>query len=68
VHFENQDDKEYRLRLWKRDTKPFAGIDILLPARGRVTIVIKRDDEFLFAIVDIIDEVSVGQGGGPIRN
>jgi hypothetical protein len=68
VHFENLDDREYRLRLYKPDERPLAGIDILLPAGGRATVVIKRDDVFLYTIVDLTDELSVGNGGGPIRN
>jgi hypothetical protein len=68
VHFENKDDNEYRLRLWKAGSESLAGIDILLPAGGRVSVIIKRDDEFQYSVVDIIDKGSTGNGGGPIRN
>lgn len=68
VHFVNKDKKEYRLRFWKQDTDPFAGIDILIPAGGRVTVLIKKADEFIYAVVDIGDRVSTGRGGGPIIN
>jgi hypothetical protein len=68
VHFENQDDKEYRLRLYKPKTKALEGIDILLPARGRATVIIKRHDAFLYIVMDPIDEVATGKGGGPITN
>ena len=68
VHFENQDAKEYRLRLYKPGTDPLKGIDILLPANGRVTVIIKRYDEYQYSVVDVIDEISSGKGGGPIRN
>jgi hypothetical protein len=68
VHFENHDDREYRLRLYKPKTKALEGIDILLPAKGTVTVVIKKLDVFLYAVVDLIDEAASGRGGGPIQN
>jgi hypothetical protein len=68
VHFDNEDDREYRLRLYKPDTDPVAGIDILLTARGRSTVVIKKDDVFSYLILDLSGDMSSGNGGGPIRN
>ena len=69
VHFENKDKKEYRLRFWKPDTEPLAGIDVLLPAKGRVTVMIKKKDEYHYGIFPAEgDEVSSGRGGGPIIN
>jgi hypothetical protein len=68
VHFENQDDKEYRLRIYKPKTKALEGIDILLPAKGTVTVIIKKLDVFMYSVVDLIDELSSGNGGGPFRN
>ncbi len=69
VHFENKDKKEYRLRLWKPKTESNAGIDILLPAGGLVTIVIKRKDEYEYSVVHVDGGgVESGNGGGPIKN
>ena len=69
VHFQNKDKKEYRLRFWKPDTEPLAGIDILLPARARVTVMIKKKDEFLYGVLHVdSDAVFTGHGGGPITN
>jgi hypothetical protein len=68
VHFVNKDKKDYRLRFWKRDTDPFAGIDMLIPAGGRITVLIKKGDEFDYGVVDIGDRVATGKGPGPIVN
>jgi len=69
VHFVNKDKKDYRLRFWKSHTEPIAGIDILLPARARVTVMIKRGDEFHFGVFHTKgDEAALGKGGGPIVN
>jgi hypothetical protein len=68
IHFENHDNVEYRLRLFKPKTKALKGIDILLPAKGTVTVVIKKLDIFMYAVVDLIDELASGRGGGPIQN
>ncbi len=75
IHFKNRDDREYRLRFQKNDTD--AGIDIVLLARGSVTVAIKKDDQFHFSVVDIRggepNPFLKGQDadpfiGGPIRN
>ncbi len=69
VHFHNKDKKEYRLRLWRPKTDPSAGIDIFLPAAGRVTIVIKKKDEYYYNVMHIDgDSGASGTGGGPIKN
>jgi hypothetical protein len=69
ITFENEDNKDYRLRLFKWATRPEAGIDILLPANGSVTVVIKSKDEFGYGLVDIGGgKVEIGGGGGPIKN
>lgn len=69
VHFQNQDNQEHRLRFWKKGTDANAGIDILLPAEGRVTVVINKDDEFDYSVMHIDGGiVSSGKGGGPIKN
>ena len=69
VHFANKDKKEYRLRFWKPDTEPLSGIDILLPAKSRVTVMIKKGDVFHFGVFPRKGEAaSLGKGGGPIVN
>ncbi len=69
VHFVNKDKKDYRLRFWKSNTEPLTGIDILLPARAQVTVMIKRGDEFHFGVFHTKgDEAALGKGGGPIVN
>lgn len=69
VHFVNKDKKEYRLRFWKPDTEPITGIDILLPAKGRATVMIKRGDVFHFGVFHLKgEEAALGKGGGPIVN
>ena len=67
VHFENQDNEAYRLRLWKSKTDPNGGIDILLPGGGQVTIVIKRNDEFEYSVLQFNSE-DVMTSNGPIKN
>ena len=68
VRFLNQDKKDYRLRFYKPDTNPLEGIDILLAARGSVTVLIKQGDEFFYGVLPKDDRVSLGKGGGPIVN
>jgi hypothetical protein len=67
VHFRNKDKKDYRLRFRPEKTEFGSGIDILLPAEGTVTVLIKRHDEWLYTVF-VFPEVMNGTGGGPIRN
>lgn len=69
VHFQNEDDKAYRLRLWKLGDEK-SSIDILLPAGGRISVMINKDQEFQYRIVNFndLDIVKTGAGGGGIRN
>jgi len=69
IHFQNEDDKEYRLRFWKTEANAEEGIDILLSAGASVTVVINKDDVFSYSFRDIGDsKVASGKGGGPIKN
>jgi hypothetical protein len=69
IHFHNRDQKQYRLRFWKVGTESEDGIDILLPAKGRFTVMIKKGDEFHFSVIPIVGGDALnGIGGGPIRN
>jgi hypothetical protein len=67
VHFKNKDKADYRLRLWRPNTDPNAGIDILLPAGEPITIVIKKDDEFLYDTLNISNKLVTSEYG-PIKN
>ena len=69
VHFVNKDKKEYRLRFFRPDSEPLRGIDILIPAKGRVTVGIKLGDEYHYGIYPSKgDAAALGKGGGPIIN
>lgn len=68
VNFVNEDKTDYRLRFWRADAEPFTGIDILIPAGGRVTVLIKKNDEFFYGVIDVGDRVATGRGPGPIVN
>lgn len=68
VHFVNKDKKEYRLRFWRVDAEPFTGIDILIPAGGRISVLIKKGDEFFYGVINVGDRVTSGRGPGPIVN
>jgi hypothetical protein len=75
IHFKNKDEREYRLRFQKNEAD--AGIDIVLPAHGTVSVAIKKEDQFHFSVIDIKGGEShpFVKGpdqdpfiGGPIRN
>ena len=69
IIFLNEDGCDYRLRLFKPKTESAAGIDVLLPANGRMTVLIKKHDEFMYKIMHLDGgEVMSGAGGGPIKN
>ena len=67
IHFKNKDRADHRLRLWRKGTNPNAGIDVLLSARGHVTIIIKRNDVFNYGVLTI-QNARVKAMYGPIKN
>lgn len=67
IHFKNKDKADHRLRLWRKGTSPNTGIDILLPAGGRTTIVIKKNDEFNYDVMTIKNLI-INATYGPIKN
>lgn len=67
IHFKNKDKKSYRLRLFRKDAESSTSIDMLLPAKGTLTVLIRQGDEF-FYIVFPNEKVLNGIGGGPIVN
>jgi len=69
IIFLNEDRCDYRLRLFKPKSEPAAGIDVLLPANGRMTVLIKENDEFMYNIMNLDGgEAMSGARGGPIKN
>ena len=67
IHFKNKDKSDHRLRFWKKETDPNSGIDILLPAGGRTTVVIKKNDEFNYDVMTIKNPI-IHSTYGPIKN
>ena len=67
VHFKNKDKKSYRLRFFRKDAESSTGIDMLLPAKGTLTVLIRQGDEFHY-IVFPLARILNGIGGGPIIN
>ena len=68
VIFENKDGSDYRLRFWKPGSEPKSGIDILLPAGGSTTILIKLYDEFLYGLLNRIGDIVSAGGPNGVRN
>jgi hypothetical protein len=67
IHFKNLDKKSYRLRFFREKTDFSNGIDILLPASGTLTVLIKGQDEWRYLLFSVGIALN-GVGGGPIRN
>ena len=67
IHFKNNDKADYRLRLWRRGTNPNKGIDILLPAGGRTTVIIRSNDVFNYDVLSIKNLI-INATYGPIKN
>ena len=71
IIFQNNDPLEYRIRLYK-GTDPDApgSIDLLLPANGLLSVIIKKNDEFNYSVMpsNSVQAASTGKGGGPITN
>jgi hypothetical protein len=68
IIFENKDKKDHRLRFHSCRGSDWT-IDLLLPALGRTTVLIKKDDEFMYTVLNLDgEEVMTGHGGGPIKN
>ena len=69
IIFENKDKKDHRLRFHSCRGGSDSSIDLLLPAHGRTTVLIKKDDEFTYHVMNLDgEEVMSGHGGGPIKN
>lgn len=68
IIFLNEDERDYRLRLFKPETAALAGIDVLLPANGRFTVLIKENDEFMYHVMGLDGTEMMSGKGGPIKN
>lgn len=68
VHFKNRDVKQYRIRLWRVHQDPSQGIEMVLTPLGKITIVIHKDDEFNYTVLNKNGKMEDGHGGGPIKN
>ena len=69
IIFDNKDKKDHRLRLRSTKSNADSSIDLLLPANGQTTVLIKKDDEFMYSIMNLNGaEAMSGNGGGPIKN
>ena len=67
IHFKNKDKADHRLRLWRKGTNPKKGIDILLPAAGRTTVIIRSNDVFNYDVLSIKNLI-INATYGPIKN
>ncbi len=67
VHFKNKDKKGYRLRFFRKDAESTTSIDMFLPAKGTLTVLIRQGDEFFYIVFPLAKTMN-GIGGGPIIN
>ena len=72
IVFQNNDPLEYRIRLYKPDTDPDSAgaIDLLLPANGFLSVIIRKNDAFMYSVMPTNSEnaAMTGKGGGPVTN
>jgi len=75
IVFQNLDPIPYRVRFFKENlydggTDPnTGGIDLLLPANGSLSLIIKQDESFSYSIMNMQSTNALtGQGGGPGKN
>ena len=68
IIFLNEDKCDYRLRLFKPESEAAAGIDVLLPASGRLTVLIKENDEFMYQLMQVDGSQPMSAARGPIKN
>ena len=69
VYFQNEDNRDYRIRFWRAENGEQSGIDVLLRSFETIAIVIKRDDEFQYQIVSSHHRTEMPSGpGGSIKN
>ena len=67
AEFRNEDDREYRVAIWRKRTHRGLAIEILLPPEQTIAFTAEADEEFYFEVLDRIGAVATGHGGGPIK-
>jgi hypothetical protein len=67
VHFQNDDEREYRVRFWHPTNEENTAIEVVLRSLETITISLKENDEFVYRIIGPGIEKFTGPGG-PIRN
>ena len=68
IAFQNEDNKEYRIRFWSKDGGEKTAIDIVLRSLETIIVVIKQYDEFFYYVVEEGGHKRMDAPGGPIRN
>jgi hypothetical protein len=68
VHIRNEDNKDYRIRLWRAGSDRNLGIELVLAPHGIITLLIRKDDVFEYSVMNKLGIMDNGNGGGPIRN
>ena len=77
IVFQNLDPIQYRIRFFPPGfydpdagrNPNTGGTDLLLPANGSLTLIIKQGDEFNYSIMNMQSmNALTGQGGGPGKN
>lgn len=76
IVFQNHDPIEYRIRFFSPgfydstgQDPNVGGIDLLIPANGSLSLIIKKDEAFSYSIMNMQSEnARTGKGGGPGTN
>ena len=76
IVFQNHDPIEYRIRFFPPgfydnpgQDPNVGGIDLLIPAKGSLSLVIKKNEAFSYSIMNMQSENAMtGKGGGPGTN
>ncbi len=67
VEFANDDDREYRVAVWRKRTHRDLALEMLLPPGQTIAFTSEADEEFHYEVRDRIGQVATGHGGGPIK-
>jgi hypothetical protein len=67
AEFVNDDDREYRIAVWRKRTHRDLALEMLLPPGQSIAFTSEADEEFHYEVRDRIGQVATGHGGGPIK-
>ncbi|MBV9887250.1 MAG: hypothetical protein JO119_11945 [Acidobacteria bacterium] len=67
AEFKNEDDREYRVAVWRKRTHRELAIEMLLPPKQTIAFTSEANEEFHYEVQDRIGQVATGHGGGPIK-